>query len=57
MKVGDEVRYLGRQWTITSIWDTHTEGLRANLVRKDKTKKRGIDRCAAQIKDLRSKQR
>ncbi|KKN02317.1 hypothetical protein LCGC14_1119060, partial [marine sediment metagenome] len=44
MKVGDKVWYTipddgPRQWVITSIWDTHTEGLIACLSRPDDTKK------------------
>jgi len=57
MKVGDEVWYTipddePRQWGITSIWDTHTEGLIACLSRPDDTKKLKIDRCNAAIGDL-----
>jgi hypothetical protein len=46
---GDEER----QWTISSIWNTNTEdGFMACLFRTDSSKKLGIDRCNAQVKDL-----
>ncbi len=57
MKVGDKVWYtiLGdepRKWTITYLWDTHTEGFVACLSRPDKTKKLKVDRCNAALDDL-----
>ncbi len=58
MKAGDEVWYTipadePRQWTITSIFDTHTEdGLIACLSRPDDTKKLKVDRCNALVTDL-----
>jgi len=57
MKAGDEVWYTitgdePRKWTITSTFDTHTEGFVACLSRPDDTKKLGIDRCNAMLVDL-----
>ncbi len=57
MKVGDKVLYtipedIEREWTIARIWDTHTEGLVADLQRDDDSKKLGIDRCSAMVVKL-----
>jgi hypothetical protein len=57
MKVGDEVWYTipgdePRKWTITSMFDTHTEGFVACLSRPDDTKKLGVDRCNASLSAL-----
>jgi hypothetical protein len=57
MKEGDEVWYTiqgdePRKWTITRLWDTHTEGFVACLSRPDETKKLKVDRCNAAAGDL-----
>ena len=57
VKEGDEVWYTipgddPQKWTITNIWDTHTEGFAACLSRPDSTKKLGVDRCNAKEEDL-----
>ena len=57
MKVGDKVWYAvpgdePREWSITRLWDTHTEGFVACLSRPDETKKLKIDRCSALMRDL-----
>ncbi len=57
LKVGDEVWYLlpgglPRLWTITRLWDTHTEGIMACLSRPDDTKKLGVERCNAGVEGL-----
>lgn len=57
MKVGDRVLYtipedIEREWTITYIWDTHTEGLVVCLSRPDESKKLRIDRCSTGIVNL-----
>jgi hypothetical protein len=57
LDIGDRVRHLTYkpelEWTITGIWDTNCEGLRANLTRPAKTKsKLQIDRMSAQLTEL-----
>jgi len=45
---GETVRYDGHVWTVTSIWNTNTEGWRANLSRETLD---GTDRCSAFVHD------
>ena len=57
MKPGDKVWYTipddePRQWTISSLFDTNSEGLIACLSRPDDTRNLGIDRCNAPIGKL-----
>lgn len=47
-----DVTHRTLEWKIVRIWDTNCEGLRAYLSRPDKTKRRGVDRCAAQLDEL-----
>ncbi len=57
MKVGDEVWYAltgdpARRWTISSIFNTNTEGLMVCLSRPGETKKSSLERCNALLEDL-----
>ena len=48
----DDVPHRALEWKISSIWNPHCEGLRAELRRPDKTKRRGFDACSAQLNEL-----
>ena len=56
LDIGDAVNHLTYepelQWTITKIWDTNCDGLRAELSRPDPSKKLKVDRGSAQLTEL-----
>jgi hypothetical protein len=47
-----DIPHRALEWVIVEVWDTNSSGLRAYLKRKDESKKRGVDRCAAQLDEL-----